>query len=96
MCGGKINKTRYKCIPQMNRIIGAEQGYRRHPPASRQAVGTCHRHIKMPPELESHLIRGSSKNQHIIKETNHQSPSLRAGDEGLRRLGLSQEVQEND
>jgi hypothetical protein len=24
MCRGKINKTHYKCIPQMNRIIVAE------------------------------------------------------------------------
>lgn len=72
VCGGKINKTRYKCIPQMNRIIGAEQGYRRHLFASKQAVGTCHMHIKMPPEPENHFIRGSSKNQHIMKETNHQ------------------------
>lgn len=38
ICGGKINKTRYKHIPQMNRIIGAEQAYGRHLCASRQAV----------------------------------------------------------
>lgn len=80
----------------MNRIIGAEQGYRGHLSASKQAVGTCHMPIKMPPEPENHSIRGSSKNHHIIKETNHQQPSLRAADEGLRRLGLSQGVQEND
>lgn len=87
MCGGKINKTRYKHIPQMNRIIGAEQGCRRHLSASRQTVGACHVHIKVPPEVENNFIRGSNENQHIIEETNHQEPSLRAGHEGRRRLG---------
>lgn len=72
ICGGKINKTRYKHIPQMNRIIDAEQAYGRHLCASRQAVGTCHIHIKVPPEVENNFIRGSNKNQYIIEETDHQ------------------------
>lgn len=72
MCAGKINKTHYKHIPQMNTINGAEQAYGRHLPASRQAVGACHMYIKVPPKPENHSVRGSNKNQHIIEETDHQ------------------------
>lgn len=42
----KKKKTRYKRIPQMNRIIVAQQGHGRHPPASRHAGGICRLRIK--------------------------------------------------
>lgn len=44
--GSKRKKTCYKRIPQMNRVIVAEQGHGRHPPASRHAGGICHICIK--------------------------------------------------